>query len=102
MSAKGVVGYANNGVRGYGKMMLVLHPGGWVTQYAHLSRFMLKPGKKVSRGQVIAATGNTGISKGPHLHFALLVNGKAIDPVPLMVDMPKRRLRISSLLRPFL
>jgi murein DD-endopeptidase MepM/ murein hydrolase activator NlpD len=102
VAAQGVVGYANDGVRGYGKMMLVLHPGGWVTQYAHLSRYKFRPGKKVSRGQIIAASGNTGISRGPHLHFALFIKGKPVDPVPYMIDMPRRHLRVSSLSRPFL
>jgi murein DD-endopeptidase MepM/ murein hydrolase activator NlpD len=79
-AARGLVGYANNTIKGYGKMMLVLHPGGWVSLYAHLGEYKAKPGEWVTRGQIIAATGNTGVSRGPHLHFALFREGRAVDP----------------------
>ena len=90
-AAQGIVGYADNGVKGYGNLMMVVHPGGWVTLYAHLSGFKARAGQRISRGQTIALTGNTGISKGPHLHTALLINGKPVDPIPYMRDVPKRR-----------
>ncbi len=91
VAARGIVGYASNTVKGYGKMMLVLHPGGWVTMYAHLSEYKAGPGEWVTRGQIIAATGNTGVSRGPHLHFALYVRGAPIDPVPLFQAIPRRK-----------
>lgn len=90
VAARGLVVYAANTVNGYGKMMLVLHPGGYVTLYAHLSEYMAEPGEWVTRGQVIANTGNTGISRGPHLHFALFFHGTPMDPMPLMESVPRR------------
>ncbi len=73
-SAGGVVVTADssgyNG--GYGDTILIRHPGGWETRYAHLSSVNVVPGQSVSAGQVIAASGNTGRSTGPHLHFEII------------------------------
>ncbi|MGB0680471.1 MAG: LysM peptidoglycan-binding domain-containing protein [Polyangiales bacterium] len=79
----GIVGYAGRGVRGYGNMVLVIHPGGWVTMYAHNSVNFVVAGQKVSRGQILAEVGSTGISKGPHVHFEFIYAGKNCDPAPL-------------------
>ncbi len=89
---QGYVGYAGNEVKGYGNLLMIVHPGGFVTLYAHLSGFKVKAGRLVSRNQVVALTGNTGISKGPHLHMALLIDGKAVDPIPYMKNVPKSRI----------
>ena len=89
--ARGVVGYADDQIKGYGKLMMVLHPGGSVSLYAHLSAFKARPGQRIKRGEIIAATGNTGISRGPHLHFALFENGKPVNPEPRFRRIPKRR-----------
>ena len=91
--ARGIVGYADDEVRGYGKLMLVLHPGGDVSLYAHLSAFRARPGQIIRRGQVIALVGNTGISRGSHLHFALFEDGKPIDPEPLFQHIPRHHRR---------
>lgn len=66
---------------GYGNWVRVRHSGGWETGYAHLSRFAVKPGTAVSQGQVIAYSGNTGLSTGPHLHYEVWFNGNRINPV---------------------
>ncbi len=87
---QGIVGYASNGVKGYGKMVMIVHPGNFVTLYAHLDRFKVRPGQLISKKQTVALSGNTGISKGPHLHMALIVNGKPVDPMPYMKDVPVR------------
>ena len=101
--APGIVGYADDGVRGYGKMVMLVHPGGWVTLYAHLSRYKVRPGQRIGRNQILALSGNTGISRGPHLHFALLIEGKPVDPMRYMRGAPGYRPRISRLFRlPFL
>ena len=97
--APGIVGYADNGVKGYGKMVMLVHPGGWVTLYAHLSRFKVRPGQRIGRNQVLALSGNTGISRGPHLHFALLIRGKPVDPMRYMRGAPGYRPRISRLFK---
>jgi murein DD-endopeptidase MepM/ murein hydrolase activator NlpD len=89
--APGIVGYADDGVKGYGRMVMVLHGGGWVSLYGHLNKYKTKPGRWVKRGQVIGLSGNTGISKGPHLHFAVIDNGEPIDPIPFLRGMPEHR-----------
>ena len=66
---------------GYGKVIEIDHGNGIVTKYAHCSRLIAARGDRVTRGQVIAAVGNTGISTGPHLHYEIHVNGRAVDPL---------------------
>jgi murein DD-endopeptidase MepM/ murein hydrolase activator NlpD len=95
--APGIVGYADNGVKGYGNLVMVVHAGGWVTLYAHLDKFKVEPGQRVRRGDVIALSGNTGISRGPHLHFALIVRGEPRDPMKYMRGMPERSHRLALL-----
>ena len=70
----------------YGNMVDIRHPDGTVTRYAHLSRFApnLKPGKRVSPGEVIGAVGTTGNARGAHLHFEVRVGGVSIDPRPMI------------------
>jgi murein DD-endopeptidase MepM/ murein hydrolase activator NlpD len=64
----------------YGNFVLISHKDGVSSFYAHCSRILVKPGAKVEMGQVIALSGNTGASTGPHLHFELRLNDKLIDP----------------------
>lgn len=66
---------------GRGVYIMVDHGGGLVTRYQHLSNMYVSVGQKVKKGQNIAAVGNTGASSGPHLDFAIYVNGKAVDPL---------------------
>ncbi len=82
-AARGVVAYSGNGVRGYGNMVLVVHPGGWATMYAHNSVNFVSAGEKVPRGAILAELGSTGISRGPHVHFEFIYGGKNCDPAPL-------------------
>ncbi len=65
---------------GYGRTIVVAHPGGWKTLYGHLSRIIVKRGQHVKQGQPIGKSGNTGRSTGPHLHFEILKAGLHINP----------------------
>lgn len=64
----------------YGNAVLVMHGGGIVTMYAHLSEILVNEGEFVSQGEVIGRVGSTGLSTGPHLHFEVLNNGEDINP----------------------
>lgn len=75
-----VVSAGKNG--GYGNMVVLNHPGGYSTRYAHMSRFAagIRPGARVKEGQVIGYVGSTGLSTGPHLHYELRKGGRVLDP----------------------
>jgi murein DD-endopeptidase MepM/ murein hydrolase activator NlpD len=83
-AAPGLIAYADDGVTGYGNLVMIVHAGGWVTTYAHNQKNRVVPGQKVSAGDVVAELGSTGRSKGPHVHFELLFDGENCDPAPLL------------------
>ena len=66
---------------GYGKCVIISHDNGMTTIYGHLSSVKVKTGQKVNQGKVIALSGNTGNSTGPHLHFEVRINGTPVDPM---------------------
>ncbi len=81
---------------GYGNVVKIQHSSGYSTVYAHLSRFAkIKKGQKVRQGQTIAYVGSTGMSTGPHLHFGVYVNNKAINPLSV-VKIAKSELKGKS------
>ncbi|CAA6819065.1 MAG: Membrane proteins related to metalloendopeptidases [uncultured Sulfurovum sp.] len=69
---------------GYGKVIKIQHKDGYVTLYAHQSRLKVNKGTSVKAGQIIGYVGSTGRSTGPHLHFGLYKNGRAIDPMRMV------------------
>lgn len=78
-SCGGTVSFAGwNG--SYGYVIFIDHPDGRQTRYAHLSKILVSKGSKVSQGQKIALSGNSGRSSGPHLHFEMRINGTPVNP----------------------
>jgi murein DD-endopeptidase MepM/ murein hydrolase activator NlpD len=80
----GVVAYAGNELKGYGNLVLVRHPNGYVTAYAHAKELLVKRGDQVKRGQVIANSGQTGNVDTPQLHFEVRKGPAPLDPMPLL------------------
>lgn len=81
--ADGVADFTGNGYNGgYGIMVKLEHSFGFKTFYAHLNKIVVKKGEFVRRGQLIAYTGNTGRSTGPHLHYEIRHLGRDLDPEP--------------------
>ena len=66
---------------GFGKKVLIDHGYGYRTLYGHCDEVLVEPGQEVSRGEVIARVGSTGLSKSPHLHYEVHVNGRPVDPI---------------------
>jgi murein DD-endopeptidase MepM/ murein hydrolase activator NlpD len=87
-AADGIVAYSDNGIRGYGNLVMIVHRNGWVTLYAHNARTTVQPGYRVRRGERIALVGTTGITHGPHVHFELWQDGHAVDPSALFDGGP--------------
>lgn len=67
---------------GYGLLLVIDHGNGLSTYYGHLSEVLVRVGQFVEQGQVVARSGNTGLSTGPHLHFEIRRFGEPVDPLP--------------------
>jgi murein DD-endopeptidase MepM/ murein hydrolase activator NlpD len=80
----GDVAYSGNELKGYGNLILVRHPNGFVTAYAHASQLLVKRGDKVKRGQIIAKSGRTGAISSPQLHFEIRKGSTPVDPTPYL------------------
>jgi murein DD-endopeptidase MepM/ murein hydrolase activator NlpD len=89
-SDAGIVAYAGDGIRGYGNIIMIIHPGGFLTFYAHLSASFVHAGEQVQRGEIIGEVGSTGISKGPHVHYEFVHKGQNCNPEPLFRPGMKR------------
>jgi len=76
----GVVIYSGDGLKEYGKTVLIRHDDGLVTVYAHADKLNVNRGDKVTRGQVIASSGMSGVAKTPRLHFEVRKNASPVDP----------------------
>jgi len=69
---------------GYGNMVEINHGRGLMTRYGHMSKVLVAANTRVHRGQMIGLMGSTGRSTGPHLHYEVRVDGKAINPIPFL------------------
>jgi murein DD-endopeptidase MepM/ murein hydrolase activator NlpD len=81
---EGVVAYAGNELKGYGNLVLVRHPNGYVTAYAHAKELLVKRGDQIKRGQVIARSGQTGNVNAPQLHFEIRKGASPLDPMKFL------------------
>jgi murein DD-endopeptidase MepM/ murein hydrolase activator NlpD len=82
----GQVIYAGSGVEGYGNLILIRHPNGYVSAYAHLQQMNVAKGTVVNRGDNIGAAGKTGSVSKPQLHFELRKGATPVDPIPLLAS----------------
>ena len=77
---KGVIAYAGNGLKGFGNLILIKHPDGYITAYAHLDKILVQKGQTVARSEKIATVGKTGGVSAPQLHFEVRAGKKAVNP----------------------
>ena len=80
-TGNGKVKRADNTASGFGEHIEIDHGYGYITIYAHLSKYNVKRGQIVNRGDLIGFVGNTGRSVGPHLHYEVHKNGRPINPI---------------------
>jgi murein DD-endopeptidase MepM/ murein hydrolase activator NlpD len=80
----GTVAYAGSELKGYGNLILIRHPNGYVSAYAHNGELKVKRGDTVKRGQVVASSGQTGNVSSPQLHFELRKGSAPVDPTPYL------------------
>lgn len=83
----GVVAYAGSELKGYGNLVLIRHDNGFVTAYANNAELKVKRGDKVTRGQTIARSGQTGNVTSPQVHFELRKGSTPVDPVPHLAGL---------------
>jgi murein DD-endopeptidase MepM/ murein hydrolase activator NlpD len=74
---------------GYGRLVEVSHPNGWVSQYAHLSKIMVRPGQHVHQKDIVGLVGQTGLATGPHLHYGLKKNGLFVNSLAQKFERAK-------------
>lgn len=100
-TGKGTVAQVEYMGRGYGNNVIINHGFGYQTLYAHMSKINVRPGQKVTRGDIIGQVGNSGTSTAPHLHYEVIKNGSKINPVnyfynDLTAEEYSRMIEISS------
>lgn len=87
-AADGEVAYADQ-LRGYGRIVIVRHRGGYATVYAHNERNLVRAGERVARGQLIAYVGDSGRTTAPNLHFEVRLDNVARDPLAYLPPEPR-------------
>ncbi len=86
-AAKGRISFVGQ-KSGYGRVVEISHGNGLMTRYAHMSAFRARVGQQVAAGDVIGAIGSSGRSTGPHLHFEVRINDRAVNPRPFLEAAP--------------
>ncbi len=84
--AKGKVVYAGYDAGGLGNLVAIDHGFGYITRYGHMSKINVRIGQDVSRGDLVGLVGSTGYSTGPHLHYEIWRNGRALNPKDFILD----------------
>jgi murein DD-endopeptidase MepM/ murein hydrolase activator NlpD len=77
----GVIKRADNTAHGYGNHVVIDHSYGYQTLYGHMTKFIVKVGQQVKRGQLIGYVGSTGLSTAPHVHYEVHKNGERVNPI---------------------
>ena len=80
----GQVLYADEGLKSFGKLVLVRHKNGMVSAYAHNGHLLVRKGERVKKGQIIATSGASGNVDTPQLHFELRQHASAVDPLRVL------------------
>ncbi len=88
-AASGVIVHASY-YSGYGRYIKIKHSSAINTAYGHLSRIVVRNGQRVSQGQIIGYTGNSGYSTGPHLHYEVMKNGRFVNPMSFVKQEPQK------------
>jgi murein DD-endopeptidase MepM/ murein hydrolase activator NlpD len=86
-AAAGRVAYSGNGMRGYGRVVVIKHQNDLSTVYAHNSKLLVRMGDSVGQGQTIARVGQTGWATGPHLHFEVRRRGVPENPIKFLPEL---------------
>ncbi len=89
-TADGIISKAER-FSSYGLYVSIEHGAQIQTRFAHMSRIAVANGQRVKKGDVIGYVGSTGRSTGPHLHYEVRVDGKAVNPIPYMVESGAQR-----------
>jgi murein DD-endopeptidase MepM/ murein hydrolase activator NlpD len=92
----GTVVYADDKLRGYGRLVILKHDSGMSTVYAHNHKLLVHVGESVARGQTIALSGQTGHARGPHVHFEVRLHAIANDPQDFLRDVPPPPPRVAA------
>jgi murein DD-endopeptidase MepM/ murein hydrolase activator NlpD len=82
----GTVAYAGSEIKGFGNLVMIRHPDGWVSVYGNNSEIKVKRGDEIKRGQIIALSGQSGDVSAPQLHFELRKGSVPVDPVEHLSD----------------
>ncbi|MBL7889094.1 MAG: M23 family metallopeptidase [Bacteroidia bacterium] len=77
----GTIERADALAQGYGNHVVINHGYGYKTLYGHMVKFVVRPGQKVKRGQLIGYVGSTGLSTAPHVHYEVMKNGDKMNPI---------------------